>query len=209
MAAPTYPLSLPSSPAFTTSSWRLERRTALSQSPFTGNQQVAEFDYALWTAELNLPPMKRATAAAWQAFILQLHGRRGTFLLGDPDAKTPRGVASGTITLSSAAQIDDYTLELNSATQASTSNMFRAGDYIQLGGGSAAKLYLVCADVNSDASGDMTVTIEPAVKATVTSGSSIVFTNTAGVFRLTADMNGWDTNVVSNYGITLACREAF
>ena len=208
MAAPTYPLTMPTTPAYRTSRWALQRRTAMSQSPFTGNQQVAEYDFALWTTELNLPPMNRESASAWQAFLLQLHGKRGTFLLGDPDAKNPRGAVTGTITLDGGVSIGDYEVQLNSATQTSTSNIVKAGDYLQIGGGSAAKLHMICADASSDSNGDFTVQIEPAIKASGNAGASVVLTNAQGVFRLSDDLVGWDANEVSVYGITLACIEA-
>jgi len=209
MAAPTYPLTLPTSPGFTTARWGLESRASVSTSPFTGNQQVAEFDYALWTVDLQLPPMKRAAAVEWQAFLLQLHGKRGTFLLGDPDAATPRGAASGTVTLASAVNEDDYQVDLNTTTQASTTGFLKKGDWIQIGGGSSAKLHMVMADANTDSSGDCTVTIEPKAKAAFTAATAVTVSAAKGVFRLTANEVYWDTNVVSNYGITIACREAF
>lgn len=209
MSAPTYPLTLPTSPAFRTARWGLESRSAVSISPFTGTQSVAEFDYALWTVDLQLPPMKRAAAVEWQAFLLQLHGRRGTFLLGDPDAATPRGVATGTVTLQTAAVADDFTVDLNSSTQISTSNFLKKGDWIQIGGGSSAKLHMVMADADTDASGNCTVTVEPKLKSDIASGTNVVVASAKGVFRLTTNEVYWDTNVVSNYGITIACREAF
>ena len=208
MSAPSYPLTLPTSPAFKTARWGLESRSAISFSPFTGNQQVAEFDYALWTVDLTLPPMKRAAAVEWQAFLLQLHGKRGTFLLGDPDAATPRGAATGTVTLGTGLTPDDFTIDLNTASQQSTSGFLKKGDWIQIGGGSAAKLHMVMADVDTDANGDCTVTIEPKAKTSVSSGTNVVVSAAKGVFRLTTNEVYWDTDVVSNYGITLACKES-
>lgn len=209
MAAPTYPLTLPTSPAFTTARWGLESRSAVSISPFTGNQQVAEFDHALWTVDLQLPPMKRAAAVEWQAFLLQLHGRRGTFLLGDPDATTPRGAATGTVTLQTGATEDDFTVDLVTSTQQSTTGFLKKGDWIQIGGGSSSKLHMVMADADTDSSGNCTVTIEPKIKSAFSSGTNVVVSSAKGVFRLTTNEVYWDTNVVSNYGITLACKEAF
>ena len=208
MSAPTYPLTLPTSPAFVTSRWSLESRSSISTSPFTGNQSVAEFDYALWTVDLTLPPMKRAAAVEWQAFLLQLHGRRGTFLLGDPDAATPRGAATGTVTLHTGLVADDFTVDLNTATQQSTTGFLKKGDWIQIGGGSSARLHMVMADVDTDSNGVCTVTVEPKIKSTIASGTNVVVTSAKGLFRLTTNEVYWDTNVVSNYGITLACREA-
>ena len=67
MAAPTYPLTLPTA-AFSKARWTLKRATALSESPFTGQQQVFDYGYALWTATLTLPPMMREQAANWGGF---------------------------------------------------------------------------------------------------------------------------------------------
>ena len=71
MSAPTYPLTLPTTPAFAKARWSLKRVTAVSESPFTGQQQVFDYGYALWQAVLTLPPMMRSDAANWEAFIMK------------------------------------------------------------------------------------------------------------------------------------------
>lgn len=208
MAAPTYPLNHPSLPAFTNSSWRLVRSNAISESPFTGQQQVYQYDYALWQAEMSLPPMQRSQAAAWNAFFMKLHGRIGTFLLADPDAKEPRGSITGSPTLNANASIGDFTVDI-ATSQNSESNIFRAGDYIQLGSGGTSKLYMVVDDATSNASGVVTVQIEPSIKLAATSGAAVTVSNPRGLFRMTTDELGWDADYVSRYGITFACTEAF
>jgi len=208
MAAPTYPLTLPSAPGFTDANWKLVRKVAVGESPFTGAQQTHEYDYALWSATLALPPMKRPQAAEWAAFMLKLHGRRGTFTLGDPDAKAPRGSISGSVTLGANISIGDYTITLTTAS-ASTAGLFKAGDYIQIGSGATAKLHMIVDDAGtSDGSGDVDVNIEPAIKVAATAGDSVVYTNPVGVFRMETNELGWDADSVSKYGITFACKEA-
>jgi hypothetical protein len=103
---------------------------------------------------------------------------------------------------------DDFTIDLNTASQQSTSGFLKKGDWIQIGGGSAAKLHMVMADADTDANGNCTVTVEPKAKTSISSGTSVVVSAAKGVFRLTTNDVYWDTNVVSNYGITLACRES-
>jgi hypothetical protein len=208
MTAPTYPLSLPDSPGFVQSSFALRRAVAVAQSPFTGQTQSYEHPMALWVAQVQLPPMKRATAAAWQAFLLKLHGRRGTFLLGDPDAKVPRGAISlsATPTLNAAANAGDYQVQI--AGVGTSIVAFRAGDYIQLGASSTARLYMIVDDATSDGSGVVTVTIEPSIRVTVASGGAVVYQSAKTVFRLDANDIGWDADQVSRFGISFSCTEA-
>jgi len=207
MAAPTYPLTMPTSPYYTKATWSLQRKTAISVSPFSGAQQIYEYDYALWTGTLTLPPMKREDAANWQAFILKLHGRKGTFLLGDPDARTPRGNISGAVTLGANASVGDFTITL-STIQTSQVNAFRAGDYIQLGSAGTSKLYMIVDDANTDSSGDATVNIEPAIKQAGTSGDTVVTNNPKGLFRMVSPETDWDTDDVGKYGISFNVMEA-
>lgn len=208
MSAPTYPLSLPASPGFVQSTFTLKRAVAVATSPFTGQSQSYEYPMAIWTATVSLPPMKRATAAEWQAFLLKLHGRRGTFLLGDPDAKAPRGAISlsATPTLNAAANAGDYTVQI--AGVGNSIVAFRAGDYIQLGSAATARLYMIVADATSNGSGVVTVTIEPSIRATVASGQAVTFLSPACNMRLDANDIGWEADHVSRYGISFSCTEA-
>ena len=72
MPAPTYPLAFPTTVGVQKSNWGLRRAVGLSESPFTGAQQVYEHTMALWTAVITLPPMSRAQAVDYQTFFMQL-----------------------------------------------------------------------------------------------------------------------------------------
>ena len=207
MAAPTYPLTLPTAPAFTTARWSLKRATAMSESPFTGQQQVFDYGFALWTATLTLPPMMREQAANWEAFMMKLHGRKGTFLLGDPDAKTIQGGANTSATLNGAISVGDFTISINT-NNANMTNVFKAGDYIQIGTAGAAKLYMIVDNATSNSAGIASVNIEPAIKVAASDAAAVDYTAAQGVFRMDSADLGWDTNEVSRYGITFSCTEA-
>jgi hypothetical protein len=207
MGAPSYPLTLPSAPAFQKARWSLKRVTAVSESPFTGQQQVYDYGYALWTATLTLPPMLRADAANWEAFMMKLHGRVGTFLLYDPDAKTPQGGVTTSATLEGAVAIGDYTIGIDT-NNANMTNVFKAGDYIQIGSAAAAKLYMIVDNANSNGDGVATVNIEPPIKVAASDGAAVDYTSAVGVFRMDAADLGWDTDEVSKFGITFSCTEA-
>ena len=200
----SYPLTMPSTPAFVSQQWSAIRGTGMSESPFTGGQQTVEFAYAKWKAVLSLPPMRRPQASAWTAFFAKLRGRRGTFLLGDQDAKVPQinkitaGTINGDVTLSANADIGDTILSITGTTA------FKAGDYIQLGSASSSRLYIIV----EDQSGGSTIQVEPKIKASATSGSTVTYNSPQGLFRMDTNELMWDTNAVSVYGISFSCTEA-
>ena len=193
-----YPLTPPSSPGYTQQSWSLTRGVGISESPFTGVQQAVEFDYAKWKAVLSLPPMHRSTASAWISFLTKLHGRRGTFLLGDSDAKQPQNSISGTVTVNSNASVGATNLSISGTTA------FKQGDYIQIGSASSSKLYLIVADQD----GGSTVQIEPKLKTAAPNGTAVTYSNPKGIFRMDSNSASWETNNISKYGISFSCSEA-
>lgn len=208
MAAPSYPLSHPTDVGFTSTRFAMSRAVAVAQSPFTGSQQIQEHDMALWIATVSLPPMKRATAAKWLAFFMKLHGRKGTFLLGDADCKTAQGAISGIVTLNAAVAIGDYDVALLTSLN-STSNVFKAGDYIQIGTGAASKLHMIVEDASTNGSGVATVTVEPPIKTAASSGTTVTYSDAKGLFRMDANELGWDADYLSRFGVTFSCTEAF
>tara|TARA_B100001057_G_scaffold488345_1_gene572535 strand:+ start:2335 stop:2964 length:630 start_codon:yes stop_codon:yes gene_type:complete len=208
MSAPTYPLTFPTTQGVQKSSWGLQRAVGISTSPFTGSQQVYEHDFALWKATITLPPMNRATSAEYQTFFMQLHGRKGTFLMGDPDGKTQRGNATqSSITIASNTAIGAYDIPVSGLTN-SQSNALVKGDYIQFGTGSSAKLHMIMDNASASGSGTVTLKVEPALKVAITTSTSCVITNTVGVWRMDTNDLNWDSNHASIYGFSFSCMEA-
>jgi hypothetical protein len=201
---PTYPLALPTTPAPSKTAFRLTRKTAVSQSPYTGRQQTLEWPYALWVAEVTMPPMKRSKAAAWQAFLMALHGRAGTFNMGDWDARTPRGTARTGVVVNGANQTGTV---LNVRGMVNTTLL--RGDYIQVGSGSTARLHMVVNDHGGGAGGTTPLEIEPALKFSPADGAAVTVTNTVGLWRMSTPELGWDSDAAAIYGFTFSCHEAF
>lgn len=199
----SYPLTLPTSPSnFKSSRFELERKSAISESPFTGKQQVQLFNnFSFWRATLTLPPMKRVDAGNWTAFFAKLRGRSGTFLLGDPDG-TKQGAGTGTITLASATAVGDTRLSTTGYSQ-SSGNVLKAGDYLSINN----DLHIVIADATK-ASTNVNVDIEPAVKAIHSQGATVTISSAKGTFRLDNEVVGWDADQASLYGFTFTCSEA-
>lgn len=205
----TYPLSMPTTPGI--KKFRMTARdvVAAPESPFTGGELVYDWQADWWEAEITLPPMQRAAAEEWVTFLLSLYGKKGTFLLGDPDATTPRGVATGTPLVKGASQSGIYLL--TDGWTPSTTNILKKGDYVQIGSGSSARLHKNLEDVTSDASGNATLTLFPRLRqypAAPADNAAITVSAAKGVFRLASNERSWDTDEACLFGITFAAREA-
>lgn len=189
----SYPISTPSTIGIESITLRAVNAVATSQSPFTYKQQIVSHGGQRWEASITIPAVRRDTAADWKAFLVTLKGQQGTFLLSDPDYATPRGDVSA-CTLSGSTGDESVTVVMTGT--------LKAGDYIQLGSGSTAKLHQVLVDQT----GNGTLEIWPALRDDYTS-ASVTFNNAKGVFRLATNVSEWSINNSSAYGITFEAVE--
>ncbi len=191
----SYPLNTPTTIGIESIELRAVNAVAVSQSPFTYKQQVISHQGQIWSASVSIPSVRRDLAAEWKAMLVALKGSVGTFLLGDPDYVTPRGTVSGTPTLSGTA--GDSTVSIT------MTGTLLAGDYIQLGTGSAARLHQVLVDQ----SGNGNLEIWPDLRSTY-SGETVIYSSPKGVFRLGNSTTSWSIDNASFYGISFDAIEA-
>ena len=190
----SYPLALPTSIGIAEITLSANNAVAISQSPFTFQQQIIRHPGQRWTASVSIPPVRRDLAEPWVAFLLAMNGPVGTFLLGDPNGKAPQGTAtSATITGTAGSASPTITM----------TGTLLAGDYIQIGSGATATLHKVLQDRN----GTGTIEIWPALRSTVSS-ATVTLTNTVGRFRLSGNQQSFSINETSVYGISFDCVEA-
>ena len=190
----SYPLATPTTIGIESIELRAVNAIAVSQSPFTYKQQIVSHGGQKWEASVNIPSVHRDKAAEWKAMLVGLKGQAGTFLLGDPDYATPQGTVSSCVLTGDAGE--------DSADVVMTGTL-KAGDYIQLGSGSGAKLHQVLLDQD----GDGTIQIWPSLRSTYSS-ATVVFNSPKGVFRLATNMTSWSINNASIYGISFEAVEA-
>ncbi|MEK9917978.1 MAG: hypothetical protein VW496_01170 [Pelagibacteraceae bacterium] len=207
--AVSYPLTLPTESGIASVTLRTVNSVAISESPFTFKQQVIEHSGQRWEAEVTMPPMVRADAEAWVAFLVSLRGVKGTFLLGDPVGASARGSASvtpGTPVVNGAGQTGDA-LTIDGCPNSATGYL-KAGDYIQLGGGSTSTLHKVLADVNTNASGQANLDLWPSIRNAPADNATVVVSSARGLFRLSSNQTDWSISEASIYGVTFAAVEA-
>lgn len=201
-----YPLNTPTSIGIANIELSATNAVAISRSPFTFSQQVHTYPGQMWSATVTIPPLRKEFVEPWVAFLLALRGQTGTFLLGDPNNVTPRGVATGTPLVKGAAQTGG-TLAIDGAT-INTTGWLKAGDYIQLGAASSATLHKVLLDADSDALGNVTLEIWPYMRTAPADNAAVTVSNCKGVFRLATNTQSWSINESSAYGLQFDAMEA-
>ena len=206
MAEPTFPLTMPTTPNFIRSEWGIARAVAQSQSPFTYSTQVHKFTGSKWYSTVTLPPMKRSQANEWLAFFMQLNGQFGTFTMGDPDAKAVQGTISNTVAVNAEFGVGAYDVTIDGA-DASESQLFKKGDYVQFNSGATSKLHMIIADVASNGSGIATLTIEPSLSAALANNATVTYASPKCVMRMTNNELTWSANHISLYGVSFTCEE--
>jgi hypothetical protein len=170
---------------FTSMTMRLRSATAVSQSPFTYDQQTYQHQGVRWEAEVQLPPLKRSDAKQVEAFFAALRGQANTFTMGNPIHNT---TATGAITSGSAGA---------TTVTGSTSGVV-VGDYFETGNA----LYIVTGISGSS------IDIMPPLRSAISSSTPMDFTLPKGTWRLASNDIGWSINEASLYGFTFACVEA-
>jgi len=205
----TYPLTLPTITGVQSVNFIARNSVGTTASPFTYEQQVFKNVGQRFEADITLPPMSRVDAEVWNTFFIKLYGQFGTFLLGDPNSATPRGTASssaGTPVVNGASQTGD-TLNID-GVPASQTGYLKAGDYIQLGTTSNARIYKVLDDADSNGSGEVALTIYPDLRSSPSDGATVVVSSAVGLFRLTTPTHNWSISTDGIYSMTFGAAEA-
>lgn len=201
----TYPISLPAAPTARQITFKPKSAVSAASSPFTFQPQTYVWSGQLWTANVELPPMKRAAAEAWIAALISLNSIEGSFLLGDTANKTLRGVGTGTPLVNGASQ-SGYDLATDGWTPSQT-GIVKAGDWLQLGAGATARLYKVMADANSaGGTGAATITLWPKLRSSPADNAVITVNSPMGKFMLT-DMPEWSIDSAKIYGLSFDAVE--
>lgn len=200
----SYPDTLPPDPAPRSVTLVTTSGSAMTASPWTGAQQVQINQLAMWRFSIELPPMLEAKARAWTAFLTRLQGRYGTFYFGDPLWKQPRGSWKNSTVLVNGG--DQTGLILNVDGMAAGTNGL-AGDYFQLGSGSASRLHMLTADFVADGSGAAALDIWPRLRVSPTDNDALTLSLPKGIFRLASNdvSRSWEP---FRYGMSFDVVEA-
>ena len=204
----TFPLSLPTTPGIKQVRMIARPVVAVSEAPFSFARQTQIHQGQRWEAIVTLPQMLRPVAELWLTWRLKMNGREGTCLFGDPDGVAPRGSVPGTPLVKGGSQTGGELI--TDGWGLSQTNVVLAGDYVQLGTGSASRLYKILDDASSDGvgSGEATLTIWPKLRVSPGDNDALILTDAKGVFEQPTNETPWDADALGRYGISFALVEA-
>ena len=198
----SYPRTFPTSPKPRKARIIARSIIGTTESIYTFSTQKQEHAGQRWEMDLEMPPMTKADAGQWIAFLVSLNGKQGTVLVPDPDRTAPQGVGTGTPLVDGASQ-SGAVLVTNGWT-ISTTAIMSAGDLIQVGNYS----YMVLVDANSDGSGTATLDIWPDLRSSPANDAAITVNNCKTLMQLATNEMAWSTDELQHYGISLTFIEA-
>ena len=158
-----------------------------------------------WLVTADWMGLTRAQFAPIQAFVIAQRGQWDSFAMVLPGHKVPQGVASGSPLVNGASQ-SGRTLVTDGWTP-STTGILKAGDFIGIAG--QTKVYMVTADATSDAAGNATLTIEPALMATPADNAALVVRNVPFTLALATDTLEMAVQPPVLYNFSLSLVEAY
>jgi len=201
----SYPLTFPTVKGPSQITIRLTDVVGVQASPISMEQKVYDWGGDMLAADVLLPPMKRANAEEFVAFLWALRGPLGTFLMGDPVGATPRGTWAGSPLLSGAHVAGARTLSVDGFTGGATG---KAGDWIQFGSGSSTRLHKVLQDFTADGGGAATIEIAPRLRAALADNEPLVSSSCKGRWRLASSTREYTVELAQVYGLRFSCIEA-
>ena len=189
-------VALPTHPGLAQVEFQMTDAVAIDSSPFTGQTQAQQWLGAdMWSGTMTLPPLRQCDKQNWAAALAQLRGMAYAMQLSDPLYTGPQGtplVATGTTPLIPATVTNvagDQAL-FTANWKASTANLLKRGDYLQVG----YRLHIVLDPVTSDGSGNATIPIWPSLREAPTAGAAIILNKPAGLFRRAKNQQGWSVD---------------
>jgi hypothetical protein len=161
----------------------------------SGRRQARQIDGQRFRLRLRFPVMTRTEFAPINAFVLKQRSQLESFQYVPPTISAPLGVATGTIAVNGAISAGVTSVAIDGMAN-STNGVFKAGDYFRFT--SQNKVYMVMADVNSNGSGQGTLTFEPPLRSNVADNNVLIYSNVDFTVGLTGDIQEFNIST-ENY----------
>lgn len=202
----SFPLSLPVVRGASRMTIRASSTAGVSESPFTGEQQVQVHQREVWAMDFEVPPMDRADAEEWiGGLLLALNGREGTFLAGDPLGILARGTWAGGSPLVNGGSQTGKTLAIDGLSAAVTA---KPGDWAQLGSAGSTRLHKVTALCTANGSGQMNLELWPRLRSSPADNATLTIASAKGIWRLASNTREWSIERAKKYGLAFSAVEA-
>ena len=148
-------------------------------------QQVRSRGAQRWKLSYRYGTMERDDYMALYAFLVSQRGQYDTFTMALPSGISPRGAWTGTPLVNGAVAAGLTSVAIDGLSNSIT-GIGKAGDFLKFSGHS--KVYMLVSDVNSNGSGQATLTITPKLVAAVADNESLTVTSVPFTVALTDDL---------------------
>lgn len=191
----------PTSPVAKSANIGSEQNTIITTTT-SGRVQTRQIDGQKFIITLDYAPMTRSNFAPIKAFLMKQRARLNTFTIIPPVVSNAQGVASGTISVNGAITSGATTCTIDGMA-VSTNDILKAGDYFRFAGQN--KVYMAVEDLDSDVSGEGTLTFEPPLRSDVADDVALVYDNVDFTVRLRNDIQEYSiiTDNLYKYEIDL------
>lgn len=185
----------------TRQSFELVTNTKKFQSPLSNAVQTVSRKGSYWKTTMTFSNLTGAQRSELQAFISKLDGQTHRMRIRDYGAVRYGAANALTTPQVNGAGQTGSALVANGA-QASVSSYFAAGDYVSFNN----ELHIVTDDVDSDASGNISIPLAPPIRKTPPDNAEIEFLAPTGVFMMTNNP-AWSTQSLYVSNITIEAIE--
>lgn len=195
-------LATPLTPGQRQVDWSMINLVGAVPNPYTGKQQIQNWNAGWWEAVVTMPPMPRSLAQQWIAFMAQCSGQNAVFYFGDGLATKPLGSAQG-----NPVTVGSFQAPYKLTTKGWTANQFAVlspGDWIQVG----YRLFQCMDQPSTDGSGNASFAIWPQIKEVPPNLTPIVTKNAQGLFRMKNNSLRWSADYRKIYTLSFEIREA-
>lgn len=172
------------------------------RSPWTFAREVQEFSGQQWTMTIQTRNMRDSEARRLNAFLTSLRGSAGKFRCGDPFRSIPAGRALGAPVVA-VATVGAQTLTVT-GFRANVLAQLMPDDYIQIG----SRLYAILHQVDSDASGNATLTVWPDLRETYSASDPVTMLNPRGLWQVVDNSTTIQRDINGRGSMTISCEEA-
>jgi len=186
--------TFPSSPAPRDVTISSNQNTIVSTT-VSGRRQARQIDGQRFRITVRFPAMSRTEFAPILAFIMKQRSQLESFQYTPPTLDDSLGVASGVISVNGAISAGVTSVAIDGMAN-NTSGVFKAGDFFRFTGQS--KVYMCVADVNSNGSGQGTLTFEPPLRSNVADNTVLIYSNVDFTVGLTNDVQEFNVGT-ENY----------
>ena len=204
----TYPITMPEGNIA-----RIELGTEsaqqVSESPRSFARHVIDWGGERWRAQVTIQRGDYTQTAPWRAFLTKMRGSEGSFYLnpygegGAAQLGKWNDTPGRTIRVKTGQVIDSHRITLTTSVR--LDEAFKAGDFIQLGSGSNARLHMILDDI-AITGNDTTINVWPKPRANLSMGSTtdrvVTVVNPHGVFYFRDPQASWVQDNLWNHEVS-------